>query len=87
MPWEAVIRVNRNWVERLGYFPNEESAAREYDRAARICWPGDTTVLNFPVSPPPRPPSETKSSVKKVRATTGVDPIGFLFEGLVWSLV
>ena len=63
MPWGAIIRDKEGRLEWLGYFPNEESAAREHDRVARIRWPGDTTVLNFP---DPIPPSPRKHKVRGI---------------------
>jgi hypothetical protein len=46
--WAAAIKVNRKFV-RLGYFDNEISAARAYDKAA-LHHRGQYAYLNFPTS-------------------------------------
>ena len=44
--WEGQIRVNKNLIS-LGLFPDEESAARAYDDAARKYF-GEHARVNFP---------------------------------------
>jgi hypothetical protein len=54
--WQATIWMNGK-LRHLGYYEDEEDAARAYDRAAREAW-GPNAVVNFPepsfLAPPAR---------------------------------